>query len=630
MKRFLLSLLAFISFFIVLPKSALAKDEFKTIYDVHYDVQQDAETIVTQEIEITNLKEDVIATNYSVTIKQMQIYEVEAFDEQGDMDIEVLNDEGSVTVRAEFNENVVGVGRSNKFTIRYKTKDIGTKIGEIYTVKVPKVAGLDSIREYNVKVTAPENFGPNIFITPEPKSYLEEEGRLEYNFTKSTLENSGISASFGKYQVLNYKLTYQLKNTAFFSTIQEIALPPDIKERQQVSHRQITPEPTKVYLDKDGNLMAQYVLKPKQEIEIVVTGSARILGRFINPENGGAFNDIPQSMIKNYTRAQKFWEVDSVEIQNLKNKLYDKDFNVTQNARNIYRYITENLSYDHSVIEKDYVDRNGALKALNREAPAACMEFTDLFVATARAMGIPARELNGYAVNVYQKSTLPLSIRLKSGDLLHAWPEYFDPNFGWIPVDPTWGSTSQLDFFSKLDNSHFVFSVKGISSEQPLPAGLYRQDDSTQLVSVEISERDVEEDFRPQISLFKKPNFNPINLFSGQKSYRAINDGGTFIYNFNGEDFLPYEVKSIVLPENTDMLRYEDLNGEFQTQELMFVDKNPQKYLVNPFYIVFSFLLGLGLCGFAYYLLVVKGFQKKLPFRRSSHPQDQDQQQNQR
>jgi len=150
--------------------------------------------------------------------------------------------------------------------------------------------------------------------------------------------------------------------------------------------------------------------------------------------------------------------------------------------------VVNSLDYDFDVIQKDYVQRNGALKALNKEVPAACMEFTDLFITLARSAGIPARELNGYAINVYQNVSLPLSIKLKSGDFLHSWPEYYDPNFGWVPVDPTWGNTSQLDFFSKLDNSHFAFVIKGRDSEYPLPAGFYRTDDNKKLVEVDISE----------------------------------------------------------------------------------------------------------------------------------------------
>ncbi|MEK7458013.1 MAG: hypothetical protein AAB612_00795, partial [Patescibacteria group bacterium] len=63
-----------------------------------------------------------------------------------------------------------------------------------------------------------------------------------------------------------------------------------------------------------------------------------------------------------------------------------------------------------------------------------------------------------------------------TNDLLHAWPEYYDEERKlWIPVDPTWGKTTNgVDFFNKLDFSHIVFVIHGSSSEKPYSAGMYK------------------------------------------------------------------------------------------------------------------------------------------------------------
>jgi len=269
MKRLLLFCLIFyIS--VVFTGRASAADEFKTEFDVTYDAQQNGETHVTQKITITNLKDDVIATNYSLTLKQMLVYDLQATDQIGQMEIINELEDDVTSIKVLFNENIIGKGRSNKFTLKYKTRDIAKKIGEIYTVRIPKVADLDVIREYKVKLLIPNSFGPNIFITPEPKLIKDETSGTEYTFTKKVLENKGISASFGKYQVLNYKLTYQLRNDSILSNIQEIALPPDIRHLQQVRHNKLSPEPYKVFEDKDGNLIAQYTLKARSALNIEV------------------------------------------------------------------------------------------------------------------------------------------------------------------------------------------------------------------------------------------------------------------------------------------------------------------------------------------------------------------------
>ena len=147
----------------------MAADEFRTEFNVTYDIQPNAETHVTQNIEVTNLRSDVIAKKYSLTVKQMSIYDIQAVDQKGEMKVVKEVKDDVTTVDVLFNENIIGENRSNEFVLKYKTKDIATKIGKIYTVRIPKIADLDVIREYKIKLLVPTSFGPNIFITPEPK-----------------------------------------------------------------------------------------------------------------------------------------------------------------------------------------------------------------------------------------------------------------------------------------------------------------------------------------------------------------------------------------------------------------------------------------------------------------------------
>ncbi len=110
-----------------------------------------------------------------------------------------------------------------------------------------------------------------------------------------------------------------------------------------------------------------------------------------------------------------------------------------------------------------------------------------MFVALARAAGIPAREIDGFA-NTKNTKERPLSL---VKDVLHAWPEYWDKDSeSWIMVDPTWGNTTNgIDYFNTLDFDHFAFVVKGKDSSYPVPAGGYKrpQDISAKDVNVEIS-----------------------------------------------------------------------------------------------------------------------------------------------
>lgn len=56
-----------------------------------------------------------------------------------------------------------------------------------------------------------------------------------------------------------------------------------------------------------------------------------------------------------------------------------------------------------------------------------CQDFTHLFLAAARHLGVPARYTSGYF----------LSGNDLGGDASHGWAEAFVPNLGWIGFDPT-------------------------------------------------------------------------------------------------------------------------------------------------------------------------------------------------
>jgi hypothetical protein len=150
----------------------------------------------------------------------------------------------------------------------------------------------------------------------------------------------------------------------------------------------------------------------------------------------------------------------------------------------IYTYVVQTLNYDFTRVT-DEKPRLGAVAALTDKKSAACREFTDLFIAIARAAGIPAREVNGFAFTENPKQR-PLSL---VQDILHAWPEYSDMNKKtWVMVDPTWGSTTGgIDYFSTLDVDHFAFVVKGYQSDYPIPAGGYKVNDGTQVKDVLVS-----------------------------------------------------------------------------------------------------------------------------------------------
>jgi hypothetical protein len=168
----------------------------------------------------------------------------------------------------------------------------------------------------------------------------------------------------------------------------------------------------------------------------------------------------------------------------------------------------------------------GALTALANPDSAICMEFTDLFVAIARAAGIPTREINGYAYTE-NPEIQPLSL---VADVLHSWPEYYDKDKGaWIPIDPTWGSTTGgVDFFNKLDLRHFTFVIHGKDDTKPYAPGSYKLGANPQKdVFVSFGKLSSQTSSFPDISGSFKPSFP---FFPSTLSISVKNPGPTGLY----------------------------------------------------------------------------------------------------
>jgi hypothetical protein len=170
----------------------------------------------------------------------------------------------------------------------------------------------------------------------------------------------------------------------------------------------------------------------------------------------------------------------------------------------------------------------GAVSALQNPNNAICMEFTDTFIAIARAAGIPAREVNGFAYTE-NPDLQPLGL---VADVLHSWPEYYDKDKGaWIPIDPTWGSTTGGEnFFDKLDLRHFTFVIHGKDSLKPYPPGSYKLGSNPQKdVYVSFGKLSTERLSKLNISLGGKTS---LPFMGTSYSIKIENPGPSAMYSF--------------------------------------------------------------------------------------------------
>lgn len=121
-----------------------------------------------------------------------------------------------------------------------------------------------------------------------------------------------------------------------------------------------------------------------------------------------------------------------------------------QKARAIYNYVFENMRYDKTGTGWGHGDVLWACDSKRGN----CTDFHSLFISMARSQGIPARFEIGF----------PLPEGKTSGEIpgYHCWAEFFDPQYGWVPVDisEAWKHPEKKDyFFGAHDVNRVQFSA---------------------------------------------------------------------------------------------------------------------------------------------------------------------------
>lgn len=518
-------------FLLVFPNALSANENFTTDVHVEYKIAENGKTLVTNTITIRNNNADFFAQTFILNLSGVSPINIKAAERGEPIPVSVDFMENLYRLRVNFEESLAGVGKTRTFVLSFEEETLVTRTGEVWEVIVPKMVNPDSFRQYRLTLSIPKSFGQEAYISPEPRRVQEDENTTQYRFLKKDLEKSGVTAVFGEFQVYDFELNYHLENPMASESAIEIAIPPDTAT-QRVFYESLDPKPVRIRVDVDGNWLAEYKLKSKEGKHVKVLGSVQIFAEPI-----AHLVPTPTNLLAN-TKPTKYWQTDDPEIKALAQEL--------RSPQEIYDFVTTSLFYNYNRVKPD-VERLGAKAALTNPANAICMEFTDLFIALARSAGIPAREVNGYAHSQNPKIQ-PLSL---VADVLHAWPEYWNETEGvWVPVDPTWESTSGVDFFNKLDLKHFVFVIHGQDPEKPYSAGSYKLGDEPQK-DVFVTFGEVPENSKSEVRLSYSflPSLNP---FKKVLEVEVINEGPAAVYAITPEIIIDSE--SYLLGEHISVL----------------------------------------------------------------------------
>ncbi len=445
------------SFIFHLSSQLILAADYLTDYQVQYYLSEGEHSLTTKvefKIQITNLRSDVYVNKFSLSFpRSFLIKDLKVFDDYQEVSPVVTSDDATTKIDLEFLQANKGKGSVNTFNLQFNQDNLFQVNGNIWEVILPTMATEENAT-YKIIVNLPQNTDKKISISkPKPTSILGNQIVWENPSSKT------VYAVFGESQLYSLDLNYHLVNPNIYPVYTDVAFPPDTLN-QKVFVDSIRPLPSSTFTDEDGNYLGRYFLKPKENLTVTFSGNVEI---FVKPRD-----EVIPVIRSNFVNQQKYLLSEKKYWEGINSLLHDRTPDAT------YRYVVDTLQYDYNRAAQKS-ERLGAATALKYPNRAVCVEFTDLFISLAREQGIYSREIEGYGFTNDQKLR-PLSL---ISDVLHSWPEYYDTAKQiWIQLDPTWEDTSGIDYFNSFDLNHIAFAIHGKRPDYPLPAGMYKIEDS--------------------------------------------------------------------------------------------------------------------------------------------------------
>ena len=141
-----------------------------------------------------------------------------------------------------------------------------------------------------------------------------------------------------------------------------------------------------------------------------------------------------------YLQATKLGPVDG-EIGKLAAKITTGKKTVLEKARAVYDWTCENTFRD----PKTRGCGTGDVCELLKSHGGKCADIHSVFVALARAAGVPAREVFGIRMGKKERKDVTT--------WQHCWAEFYLPGYGWVPVDAADVRKAMLTENLKLDDA---------------------------------------------------------------------------------------------------------------------------------------------------------------------------------
>ena len=203
---------------------------------------------------------------------------------------------------------------------------------------------------------------------------------------------------------------------------------------------EINPEPAEITYDDSETQIAHWIFNDGSlhTIEVVFEVDLARINQQIASLSEIESYDTSTEIYLTYTAPEPVIQSDNQIIIDTANRIVGDETNPYKQAVLLYNWVHSNLLPGNEPSIED--DALSSLKAGIGE----CSNHSNLLVALARSIGIPARNVAGIA---------HLKNFQNSGSVGHVWVEIYFPKIGWIQVDP-----SLPDSFGKINDIRLILS----------------------------------------------------------------------------------------------------------------------------------------------------------------------------
>ncbi|MEM2678944.1 MAG: transglutaminase domain-containing protein [Candidatus Hadarchaeales archaeon] len=438
------AILAVFIFLTLLPAPVQARTNLiYSLYQIELLSLEDTNVLVTETIKYLNL-DQTISLSIQKRIPARMVENIQVVDETGPLSFSSRSLDNFTEIT--FSTRWIETGREYTIRISYVLTKWAKVAGGSYIVSFWGLKEFDfDCQQFLIKVYGPPGYVP--FLCDLSATSFRSPPSFLYSTTISRGRSfAGLTAIFSKRTFYSISLDYEINADVRNLSLDVILVNPYV-EWQFSSLVSADPMPSEVFFDKDGNLHGVFKFVNPEEVfrlRIQLFFDVSVYDPEITSENVEGIFEIPPELAE-FLLPTEWWPCDNPTILSIVEQMTQMESNSFLLASAIMKFVEDRLSYQQQEV------RRGVFWSLE-SGIGDCSEYTDLFITLARASGLSARALYGWAYTTENFSP-------------HAFAEIYLPMVGWQPVDPSWGD-SHGDYFCRLDSSHIVRSRRGVNDSE--------------------------------------------------------------------------------------------------------------------------------------------------------------------